>query len=142
MIISKKIWMILLCISLVFCLTIPAFAVNARLSHGVSAITLFGITSTGMAEVSVDYQGNRTTYTSVTVETYIQKRTLGFIWTKVDNGEENKTWVDTSTEEIGDFVHHLQLDNTGTYRAVFKITFSGTGAADDVIEDTIEDVYE
>ena len=138
----KRTLTVILCLLLMFSLTVPAFAVDARLSHGVSATILFGITSTGMAEVSVVYQGNRTSFTSVTVETYIQKRTLGFIWTKVDNGEPNKTWVDTSTSDIGDFVHHLQLDSKGTYRAVYKITFSGTGAEDDVIETTREYVYE
>lgn len=132
----------LLCYVLLLSTSLPTFAIDARLSHGVSSIQLFGITSTGMAEVSVDYQGNESSFTDVTVETYIQKRSLGFIWTKVDNGEENKTWVDTSSSRTGYFVHHLQLDSKGTYRAVFKITFSGTGAEDDVIETTREYVYE
>ena len=140
--VTRKILIIGLCIFLAFTLMVPAFAVDARLSHGVTAEVLFGITSTGLAEVSVDYQGNQSTFTNVVVETYVQKRTLGFIWTKVDNGEDNKVWVDNSTSRIGYFVHHLQLDSKGTYRAVYKITFSGTGAADDVIETTREYVYE
>ena len=138
----RKLWVSILCACLVFSLTIPVLAVEARLSHGISAGILFGITETGLAEASVDYIGNGTSFTNVTVETYIQKRTLGFIWTKVDNGEVNKTWVDTSTEEVGYFVNHLQLDDTGTYRAVFKIIFSGTGAEDDVITEKVECVYE
>ena len=142
MTIFKKFFVVVLCVFLVLSLTVPSFAVESRLSHGVSAELLFGITETGLAEVYVDYQANDTSFTNATVETYIQKRTLGFIWTKVDNGEANKTWIDTSTERVDYFVHHLQLDDTGTYRAVFKITFSGTGAEDDVITEKFECVYE
>ena len=142
MTISKRIFMMFLCLSLVLCASLPSFAMETRLSHGIRAELLFGITETGLAEASVEYQANDTSFTNATIETYIQKRTLGFIWTKVDNGEINKTWVDTSTARDDYFVHHLQLDDTGTYRAVFKITFSGTGAEDDVITDKIECVYE
>ena len=92
--------------------------------------------------VKVDYVGKESAFTSITVETYIQKKTLGLFWTKVDNGEANNTWVDTSTALSGTFTHSLQLENTGEYRAVFKITFSGTGGADDVIEKTLTYTYE
>lgn len=142
MTIFKKIFTSVLCCCLALSLTVPSYAAEARLSHGISADMLFGITDTGLAEVSVDYIANSTSFTSIAVETYIQKRTLGFIWTKVDNGEVDKTWVDTSTAEDDYFVHHLQLDDTGTYRAVIKITFSGTGAEDDVITEKLTAVYE
>ena len=142
MAIFKKLFVSVLCFFLIFSLTLPSFAAGERLSHGVSAELVFGITDTGMAEVSVDYQGNATSFTSATIETYIQKRTLGLIWTKVDNGEVNKTWIDTSTARDDYFVHHLQLTDTGTYRAVFKLIFSGTGAEDDVITEKIEYVYD
>ena len=139
---SKRFYIVIICVFLAFSFAVPTFAADARLSHGVNAELLFGITNSGMAEVSVDYVANNTSFTDATIESYIQKRTLGFIWIKVDNGEVNSTWVDRSTEQLDYFVHHLQLDETGTYRAVFKITFSGTGAEDDVITDKIEYVYE
>ena len=138
----KKLVLALLCVLMVLSLTLPTFAVEARLSHGVIAQYGFNITPTGYAEWMVNYGANTTSFTHITVETYIQKRSLGFIWTKVDNGEENKTWVETSTALDGLFCRGIQLDSTGTYRAVIKITFSGTGAADDVIEDKVEAVYE
>ena len=131
----------MLCILMVLSLTLPAHAANARLSHGVIAVCGFDVGSTGWSEVNLTYAGNSTSFTSIRVETYIQKRTLGFIWTKVDNGQPDKTWVDTSTAVSGTFDHGLQLDSTGTYRAVFTVTFSGTGAPDDVIEDKIERTY-
>lgn len=142
MTITKKYLLVLFCVCFVTNLVLPVYAVDARLSHGVFTDMLFGITDAGLAEVSVDYEGNGTSFISATVETYIQKRSLGFIWTKVDNGEVNKTWIDTSTERVDYFVHHLQLEETGTYRAVIKITFSGTGAEDDVITEKLTAVYE
>ncbi|MBQ7321192.1 MAG: hypothetical protein IJW99_03765 [Clostridia bacterium] len=137
----KKLIVLFLCVVLVLSASLPAYAANARMSHGIYCDYDFYIGSSGSAEVSVYYEGNATTFTDITVETYIQKRTLGFIWTKVDNGEPNKTWVDTSTSRTGTFIHDLQLDSTGTYRAVFTVTFSGIGASSDVIENEIEDVY-
>lgn len=141
MTVTKRLLTLLFCTLMIVGATVPAFATNARMSHGTRCNVDFSIDSAGVATVSVSYAGNATTFTDITVETYIQKRSLGLVWTKVDNGEPNKTWVDTSTSQTGTFVHNLQLDSTGTYRAVFKITFSGTGASDDIITERIEDVY-
>ena len=138
---TRRILLVLLCMAMVMAATLPVCAVEPRLSHGVITSYGFNIDSAGWSELNVTYAGNDTTFTSFTVETYIQKRSLGFIWTKVDNGEPDKTWVDTSTDQAGFFVHTLQLESTGTYRAVFKFIFSGTGAEDDVIEDRVERTY-
>ena len=138
---TKRMFTLIVCAMMIVGATLPTYAANARMGHGVDCTTDFYISSSGLATARVSYTGNATTFTDITVETYIQKRSLGLIWTKVDNGESNKTWVDTSTSQTGTFVHNLQLDSTGTYRAVFKITFSGTGAADDVIDEKIEYVY-
>ncbi len=138
---TKRMLTVLLCIVMMLATTLPVHAANARLSHGVTASVGFDIGADGYSELLIDYTANSTSFTHITVESYIQKRSLGFIWTKVDNGEPNKTWVDTSTANYGYFFHTMQFDSTGTYRVVFKITFSGTGAADDVIEDKIERTY-
>ncbi|MBQ7322782.1 MAG: hypothetical protein IJW99_11840 [Clostridia bacterium] len=139
---SKQLTLILLCILMMMASVLPVYAADARLSHGAIASCGFDIGSDGWSEITISYSGNTTSFTSFTVEAYIQKRTLGFIWTKVDNGEPNKTWVDSSTNLMDSFLFGLQLDNKGTYRAVYTLTFSGTGAPDDVIEDTIERTYE
>ena len=138
---KKKIASVLLCVLMLSSFILPVHAVNVRMGHVANYDVDFGVNSSGLAQVYVAYEGNATSFTDITVKTYIQKRSLGLVWTKVDNGEPNKTWVDTSTSQTGTFVHNLQLDSTGTYRAVFKITFSGTGASDDVITERIEDVY-
>ena len=116
------------------------FAVAPCLNNG-STISNFAISASGLSEVCVTYIGIKGTTTKVTVTTYIQKKTLGLFWTKVDIGTEDKQWVDTSTSLNGTFRHQFQLKSTGTYRAVIKIVFSGTGGSDDVIEDKIEKKY-
>jgi hypothetical protein len=50
--------------------------------------------------------------------------------------EDNQRF-DTSKSLNGTFRHQFQC----TYRAAFKIEFSGTGGANDVIEDKIETKY-
>ena len=72
---------------------------------------------------------------SVTITIKIQKRSLGLIWTKVDIGVPNNEIVVTSTNAADTFVYNIQLNSTGNYRAVITYTVSGSGGADDVIED-------
>jgi hypothetical protein len=55
--------------------SLPAYAANARMGHGVDYTADFYINSSGLATVSVRYVGNATTFTEITVETYIQKNT-------------------------------------------------------------------
>lgn len=139
--ITKKLISVFLCVLMIMGMTLPVYASNARMNHAVDYNTVFYIDSSGVAETNMSYVGNGTTFTNVTVETYIQKRSLGLIWTKVDNGEPDKTWVDNSSSVSDSFSHDLKLDSAGTYRAVFKITFSGSTASDDVITDRIEADY-
>ena len=147
----KKVMLMMLCMLMVLAAAIPVCAtewgsedisIQPRLNNVDDCETSFAINASGVAEVVVHYTGNSSTFTEVTVETYIQKKTLGLFWTKVNIGESNNTWVDSSTGLSGTFVHTVQLEDTGNYRAVFQITFSGTGGADDVIEKTITCSYE
>ena len=145
----KKLLSLVLCSLMLFAFAIPVYAANGEndpimpyMNNGGDYRMIFVIDPSGEATTEVLYTGDTSTFRCVTVETYIQKKTLGLFWTKVDNGEANNTWVDTSTALSGTFTHSLQLENTGNYRAVFKITFSGTGGADDVIEKTLTYTYE
>lgn len=116
-------------------------SVDPRLNNGSSCSLDFYISSSGLALVTVDYSGIPSTFQRVTVKTYIQKKSFIFFWNKIDIGQADNIWVDTSTALTGSFTHQIQLGDTGTYRAVIEITFSGTGGADDVIEDKIERTY-
>lgn len=143
----KKIISILLAvISLVGVVAFPAYAnenadVEPCLNNGNNCLYCFKISSSGMLEVSVKYAGVYGAMTKITITTYIQKKTLSLFWTTVDIGTSNKKWIDTSTNVSGIITHQFQLKSTGTYRAVFKVVFSGTGGADDKIENKIEAKY-
>ncbi len=115
--------------------------VSPYLNYGLSATTNFTISSSGKATVQVEYSGIKGTTTKVTSTIYLQKKILGLFWSTVDIGTANDQWVDSSTSYEGIFRHTFQLESTGTYRAVFKVVFSGSGGPDDVIEDKIEKKY-
>ena len=144
---------ILLLTTIITCMFVPVGAdgigeptnvsseVMPRWNNAFSCDYNFYILTDGTAKVTVDYSGTSGAFTNVTVTTYIQKRFLGIFWTTVDIGQPDNKWIDTSTSIDGRFVHTVSLSNTGTYRAVIKVVFSGTGGADDVIEDKIEATY-
>lgn len=95
----------------------------------------FSINDSGMSTAKASYVGYTDITESVTITIKIQKRSLGLIWTKVDIGVPNNEIVVTSTNAADTFVYNIQLNSTGNYRAVITYTVSGSGGADDVIED-------
>ena len=99
-----------------------------------STSTNFSISTAGKATVTAVYNGHKGITTGATVTSYIEKRTLGIFWTKVDIGEPNNEWVDTSTDYAEAFVHEFWLEDKGTYRATVVYEISGTGGATDVID--------
>ena len=110
-------------------------------SNGTECTMVFEISNTGLAVAQVTFTGIPGVTTQVRSEMYIQKRVLGIFWKKVDIGVEDNIWVDVTTEDMYFFTHSVQLEDTGTYRAVFELTFSGTGGTDDVVSDKIEYTY-
>ena len=94
----------------------------------------FAITNTGFAEYSVSYYGQETC-TGATVSVKIQKRTLLVFWTTVYE------WEGTSTEQNDYIYGSTQLEDTGTYRAVFTVEVHGSNGVTDVIEDKIQKEY-
>jgi len=103
--------------------------------------TNFVISTAGKATISASYDGVRYTTTGATITSYIEKRTLGLFWTKVDIDQPNNEWVDVSTNYYDAFVHEFWLDSKGTYRATVVYEISGTGGATDVIDYEQERTY-
>ena len=119
---------------------VPAYAADSTgdimplLENTNQCAVTFYITSSGLAEYSVSYYGQETC-TGATVTVKIQERTLLVFWTTVYE------WEATSTEK-NDFLYgSTQLEDTGTYRAVFKVEVHGTNGVTDVIEDKIQKEY-
>ena len=146
----KKLKKLLACLlimaTMVAVIPVGAFAeensgITPRYSNVNACSLSFIISDNGLAQVKVSYEGRVGYMTQVRSEIYLQKRVLGIFWKKVDIGVTDNVWVDTSTEDMYCFTHAAQLQDTGTYRAVFNVTFSGTGGADDEVNEKIEYVY-
>lgn len=73
-----------------------------------------------------------TGFTSAKIQTYVERKTLGLFWVKVDNGQPNKTWVDTSTSKTYSKNYTLTLTQTGTYRVTAEYTFYGSSGSESI----------
>lgn len=118
-----------------------ASTIMPRLNNTFSTSTNFTISSSGNACISTTYNGYKGITTGATITSYIEKRTLGIFWTKVDIGQPNNEWIDTCNDYLGAFSHNYQLENTGTYRAIVTYEIRGTGGATDVINYEQERTY-
>ena len=119
---------------------VPAYAADAAgnimplFENTDQCMMHFDITGSGYAEFAVEYYGQETC-TGATVSVKIQKRTLLVFWTTVYE------WEGTSTETYDYMLGGVQLEDTGTYRAVFTVEVHGTNGVTDVIEDKIQKEY-
>ena len=125
----------------VFAAVIDDGGVTPCYNNTAGTSTNFTITSAGKATISAVYNGNYGVTTGATVSSYIEKRTLGLFWTKVDIGEPNNEWVDTSTDYMDAFGHEFWLEDKGTYRATVVYEIRGTGGAADIIDYQQERTY-
>ena len=124
-----------------FMLTTVASSVVPRYNNTAGTTTNFVISNTGKASISAVYNAYPSYFSKATITSYIEKRTLGLFWTKVDIGQPNNEWVDTSTDIAKAFLHEFQLNSTGTYRATVVYEISGSGGATDVIDYEQERTY-
>ncbi len=115
--------------------------VEPLLDNGDYCVLTFGITSSGLAGIDIDYVGIQGVTTKVTARVYLQKKMIGIVWARVAIGTTDNEWVASSTDYRGDFYFSHQLTSTGTYRAVIEVTMSGTGGEDDVILQKLQKTY-
>ena len=137
----KKVNIFLLCIVLLIgWIALPVIAADYDVApcynNTVTANSYFTISENGKATVNIQYEGVSGLTTGATITTKIQKRTLGLIWTKVDIGTEDNVWIDEATGFVYSNSHSVNLNSTGTYRAVVDFVIRGTGGADDEISQT------
>lgn len=114
--------------------TVSDSGVMPRYNNTASTSTNFTITTAGKATITAIYNGHKGITTGARITSYIEKRTLGIFWSKVDIGQPNNEWVDISTDYADAFGHEFYLQDTGTYRATVVYEISGTGGATDVID--------
>lgn len=128
---------------LMFVLTLSMFSILAA-AAGSAKSTYFNTVSTvagvvsGVLEIHNSYTISGAGFTSAEIHTYVERKTLGLFWVKVDNGQPNKTWVDTSTAKAHAKGYSLALSQTGTYRVTAEYTFYGTSGSESITkQDTV-----
>ena len=123
---------LLLVISMTFFI-LPANAEEpTRSKYYDSVYTTAGVFS-GVLNIHNSYTvSSNTGFTSATIRTYVERKTLGLFWVKVDNGQPDKTWVDTSTSINYSKSYTLTLSQTGTYRVTAEYTFYGSSGSESI----------
>lgn len=140
---KKHIRRIFVAILIVCLMIVPFYPVSAAVADGNgimpcynnvrSVDTVIGINSSGKLTINYSYSGSSSITTKAVITTYIQKKTLGLFWTRVDIGTTDNEWVDTINKYSYTGVRTYQLSSKGTYRvtAIYKIYGSG-GSADEI----------
>lgn len=113
-----------------------SLSVMPRWNNGAQVTNEFYIDSYGMATVVSRVIGTSGVTTGITIEIQLQRKGLLW-WSDVDGGY----WSDTYIGHYGTTSGGIELEETGKYRAVITVTVSGTGGADDVIEETLTYEY-
>lgn len=132
----------ILTVLLTVCITVVSFGVIQVLAADVmplynntlSATPSMSINDDGLMTITFKYSGMPSTTTKAVITTYVEKRFLGFFWTRVDiaNNDDDQ-WVDTVYDYRYTGSHTLQLSSKGTYRVTVKYKIYGTGGAADEI---------
>lgn len=118
-------------IACIFTAPVNASDISLYNNNTLMVDTIFAITETGEAILTVNYEGYPNITTGATITIKIEKRTLLFFWSDV---------VDDTITVVGERFFdefYYQLEDKGTYRCTVVYTVSGTGGADDVL--TFED---
>ena len=137
---------------LVLCLSIvPVFSVSAAAAtqeevmplynNTASVTTAMNINSSGKMTISYQYSGYPSTTTKAVITTYIEKKTLGLFWSRVDIGTTDDQWVDTINDYRYTGSRTYQLSSSGTYRVTVVYKIYGSGGAADEIEYQAKDSY-
>ena len=142
---SKKTTLCVLLVAvLMFSTSMVAFAASpyeTRYNNTVTASSSVSISGSGLLTIANQFQGIRGKTTKGEITSYIEKKTLGLFWTRVDIGQPNNQWYDVVYDYmyIGD--HTFQLKSHGTYRITVIYVISGTGGEPDTITRTITKTY-
>lgn len=138
----------ILAVLLTLCLTVLSFSSVSNASgiaplyNNADAVSSsVTISSSGLMNISYRYMGSSSVTTKAVITTYIEKKTLGLFWTRVDIDQPNNQWVDTINNYRYSGSRTFQLSSKGTYRVTITYKIYGTGGAVDEIPFEIEKKY-
>lgn len=140
----KSILCLLIAVLMMASASTAAMAVSpyeTRYNNTVMASSVASISESGLLTVDNQFQGIRGKTTKGEITTYVEKKTLGLFWTRVDIGQPNNQWVDVVYDYLYDGTHTYQLSNHGTYRITVVYVISGSGGAADTITQTMTKTY-
>lgn len=137
---------LVLCLSIVSFFSVSAAAATQEevmplYNNTASVTTTMNISSSGKMTISYKYSGYPSTTTKAVITTYIEKKTLGLFWSRVDIGTTNDQWVDTINDYRYTGSRTYQLSSSGTYRVTVVYKIYGSGGAADEIEYQAKDSY-
>ena len=127
---------VLLVAVLMFSTSMSVFAASpyeTRYNNTVTASSSVSISDSGLLTIANQFQGIREKTTKGEITTYVEKRTLGFFWTRVDIGQPNNQWYDVVYDYMYIGSHSFQLNSHGTYRITVTYVISGTGGEPDIL---------
>lgn len=148
---KRQLKRLLVAILTVCLVVVPLYPVSAAVieqeeimpmfNNTAAATVAMGIDDNGKMTITYDYAGFSGITTHAVVTSYIEKRTLGVFWTRVENGQTNNQWVDTLNGYSATGTRTCNLSQTGTYRvtAIYKVY--GSGGTADEIECQATDTY-
>lgn len=136
---KKSIALLLACISLL-ALWGNVLSVNARATEIapyydiISDVSCWAsVSSAGQLTATANYIGGTSKVSKVIVTMYVEKKTVGIFWSKVDLGTTNNQWVDTSYKAVYNGSHSVQLPSKGTYRVTVIFTVYGKDGSSEEI---------
>ena len=140
----KSMFCFLIAVILMITASTNAFAASqneTRYNNTVMASSSASISDSGLLTVVNQFQGIKGKTTKGEITTYVEKKTLGFFWTRVDIGQPNNQWYYVIYNYLYDGVHIFQLKNHGTYRITVVYVISGTGGEADTITQIMTETY-
>lgn len=114
---------------------------ETRYNNTVTATSAASISDNGLLTVTNKYQGIRGTTTKGEITTYIEKKTMGLFWKRVDIGQPNNQWLDVVYDYSYYGSHTFQLSSHGTYRITVIYVISGSGGDPDTITKRMTKTY-
>lgn len=120
---------------------IGASSNGTRFNNTILASSVAAVSSSGLLTVTNQYQGIPGKTTKGEITTYIEKKTWGLFWKRVDIGEPNNEWYDVYTITFMPAITRSSCHQKGSYRITVVYVISGSGGAPDTITRTIKKTY-
>lgn len=134
-----------------FLVTLPVCSVFASAATQEEVMPLYNnvskaeldasISSSGKMTITYSYTGSSSVTTKAEVTIYIEKKTLGMFWSRVDIGTTDNEWVQIIYNYKYSGTKTFQLSASGTYRVTAKFKISGTGGSADEIKKQVKVSY-